>query len=269
MPVVTRKKWKRIAQGFQRRWAFPHCLGSLDGKHIDIVCPAKTGSLYFNWKKRFSFVLMACVDADYKFTMIDVGACGSNNDAGIFSNCDFGKLLISNKLNTPEPETLDHCDWRPDVKLPYVFVGDEAFPLRYNLLRPFPGAKKRRLNLKDHLFNWRLSVARKVVENAFGILVQRFRIFHTKIALKPEHAVIAVTTCCMLHNYLVKDTHIERVVRDRSGNLTLPARMKDLKYMKGNHGSKAAEEVRDHFRSYFVSPEGELEDQIEKSNYYV
>jgi hypothetical protein len=44
--------------------------------------------------------------------------------------------------------------------------------------------------------------ARRVVENAFGILVARFRIFHTSIALKPENIDNVVMYCCVLHNFL-------------------------------------------------------------------
>jgi hypothetical protein len=59
---------------------------------------------------------------------------------------------------------------------PHVIVGDEAFPLKTYLMRPYPGSKSKGNNEKS-IFNYRLSIARRVVENAFGILSQKFPVF--------------------------------------------------------------------------------------------
>ncbi|CAH1982139.1 unnamed protein product [Acanthoscelides obtectus] len=61
----TSAKWKELANLFEERWNFPHCLGAIDGKHIDIIPPADSGSYYYNYKGRHSMVLMAIVDARY------------------------------------------------------------------------------------------------------------------------------------------------------------------------------------------------------------
>lgn len=54
------------------------------------------------------------------------------------------------------------------------------------------------------VFNYRLSRARHIVENAFGILASRFRIFQTSINLEPWNVEKVVMGACALHNFLIQ-----------------------------------------------------------------
>ena len=76
--------------------------------------------------------------------------------------------LLDGSLRLPEPAPLPGME----TTLPFVFFGDEAFPLKENLLRPYP---EKNLTEGQLSFNFRLSQARQVVENAFGILAARFQ----------------------------------------------------------------------------------------------
>ena len=83
--------WKRIEERFRNRWNVPHAVGALHGKHIAIKKPKKSGSEYFNYKGYFSLVLLALVDADYKFLWVNAGASGSSSDAQIFNGSKLKK----------------------------------------------------------------------------------------------------------------------------------------------------------------------------------
>ena len=73
---------------------------------------------------------------NYRFTLIDLGGLGRQSDGGVFSNSSFGTALEDGQMGLPSPSCLPGTT---EPELPYVMVGDEAFPLRNYLLRPYPG----------------------------------------------------------------------------------------------------------------------------------
>ncbi|XP_022166261.1 uncharacterized protein LOC111030867, partial [Myzus persicae] len=110
---------------------------------------------------------MALVDADYKFMMVDVGINGRISDGGVISYTKFGNMLNNKTLNIPKPDLLTNTNYT----LPFLFVADEAFAMSENLLKPY---SQTNLTKEQRIFNYRLSRARRIVENAFGILNLRF-----------------------------------------------------------------------------------------------
>ncbi|XP_063808935.1 uncharacterized protein LOC135016457 [Pseudophryne corroboree] len=190
----TEKDWLNIADDFNERWNFPNCGGAIDGKHIRIIPPVNSGSLYHNYKGYFSVVMMAIVDANYNFLYVDVGKNGRASDGGSFKDTLFYERLVSRSLELPPAS---HCT----NGLNFVFVADEAFALHEHVMKPYP---KRGLTTEKRVYNYRLSRARRTVENAFGILSNRFRIFHTAINLRVDKINWVVLACCALHNLLRK-----------------------------------------------------------------
>ncbi|KAL2089296.1 hypothetical protein ACEWY4_013984 [Coilia grayii] len=85
MPFPKGEKWRAIAEDFAMICGFPNCVGAIDGKHIVIQAPANSGSMYYNYKGSYSIVLLAMVDARYRFLMVDVGAYGKSSDGGTLS----------------------------------------------------------------------------------------------------------------------------------------------------------------------------------------
>lgn len=189
-------EFKTISEKFFVKTGMPNCLGAVDGKHIRIVCPNKSGSLYYNYKKTFSIVLLAACDANYVFTYVDVGALGSQSDGGVLARSEFGKRLLNGSLEVPRSANLPGTY----MDFPYYFVGDSAFPLKNNLMRPFPGHN---LPEDKDKFNTMLSKARVHIENAFGILANRWRILHTTINMCPKNADKIVLATVVLHNFLM------------------------------------------------------------------
>lgn len=82
-----------------------------------------------------------------------------------------------------------------------VIVADDAFPLKPYLMKPYA---RQNLTMEQKIFNYRLSRARRISENAFGILVAKFRIFERPIALSSAKATSVVKATTALHNWLRK-----------------------------------------------------------------
>ena len=99
--------WKEVGRTFEAKWNYPCYVGSIDGKHIAIKPPPDSGSLHFIYKHFVSTVLLALVDANYKFIYVDVGAAGRSGDAGIYGNSTLKHSLDTNRLNLPDSGTLN------------------------------------------------------------------------------------------------------------------------------------------------------------------
>lgn len=157
-----------------------------------------SGTEFFNYKNFFSVVLMGVVDANYCFIFVDCGCQGRLSDGAVFRNTEFFKKLEQNDLHLPPNESLR----KNNKLLPYVFLGDEAFALSNRLMKPYAGIYEK--GSIERIFNYRLSRARRVVENAFGIMASVFRVLRKPMLLQPDKASLIAMTCAVLHNFLRK-----------------------------------------------------------------
>ncbi|XP_038078668.1 uncharacterized protein LOC119745996 [Patiria miniata] len=223
--------------------------------------------MYYNYKHTFSIVLLGLVNADYKFLYVDVGCNGRAADGGVFSHSSLFRALKGNALNIPGSAPLQGD---PTKQLPYVMVADDAFPLRKDLMKPYC---KRQLSREERVFNYRLSRARRVVENAFGILANRFRVLLNPIVLSPEKVEIIVLCACSLHNFLrshktAKAVYVPPGFADSENPSTseiVPGRWRTLVNLpkaalpKTTNHVYSAKEHRDLLCDYFSSEEGSVE----------
>nr|CAH7719378.1 unnamed protein product [Callosobruchus chinensis] len=157
MAEPTEETWAKSAERFKNDWRFPNCVGSIDGKHVTIKCPSKSGSNYYCYLKKFSVVLMAIVGADYKFICVGIGGYGKNSDSGIFEASNMGRRFENGKMT----------------------LSDETVSLS------------------------------PIVENAFGILAQKWRIFFRPMEVSVKSVTLIVKTCCILHNFL-RDNNMDK-----------------------------------------------------------
>lgn len=239
-----------IAEQFYNKTDFPNCIGAADCKHVKLKKPSTSGSELYIHKKCFSTILLGVVDANYCFAAIDVGAYGADSDSNVFKNSNFGKSLNNNQLNIPSERKLPNDTGIP---MPFVIVGNEAFALSENILRPYP---KRNLTTKQKIYNYRLNRARRIVDCTFSMLVKRWRIFDGSIDVEAGFADCIIKACCVLHNFVRNKENVQ--VEDESFAYLLQSC-----HSAGTRANTRGLNVRDHFANYFMSPQGSVPHQYD------
>lgn len=261
---TTTAQWQDIVKGFEVRWNFPNCIGALDGKHVRIHCPASSGSLYYNYKGSFSVVMLALVDANYKITYMDVGSEGRVADGGIWRRCSLQQWLKAGALNLPAPKVWPNGgEFGPQ---PHVIVADDAFPMTTYLMKPH---SMRALSKEQRVFNYRLSRARRVSENCFGIMANRFRLLLTNIYKTPDRVVNICKAIAALHNFLRQEGGANYM---NAGSVDTEdanhgwvdgewRRDSHLEIMQRNHtrnSTTEAKALRENMTQYFSTPGGSV-----------
>lgn len=256
LSLPNSRELRGIANKFYVKTGMPNCLGAIDGKQIHITNPKDNGSMYYNYKKTFSMILMAACDANYVFTYVDVGALRCQSDGGILGRSAFGRKLLNGTLEVPCNTNLPGTS----TSFPYYYVASSAFPLKTNLMRPFPG---RHLTTDKDKFNLALSKARLHIENAFGILANRWRVLHTTIHACPKNVEKIVLATVVLHNFLMLQNdrnYFTLEVADHSvDNQEIHGRWREVKSLESfqpktaNRSSTSAFQLREKLKEFISS----------------
>lgn len=124
------------------------------------------------------------------------------------------------------------------------------------LLQPYPG---RRLQEDLRVFNYRLSRARRVVENAFGILTQRWRVYNRRLQVCPEVADSIVKATCILSNFFHSAEESQHSDSEEPGEADgVASNLAPIQNLRGNRASAEALRVRHTFCQYFTSTAGQV-----------
>ncbi|XP_065893423.1 uncharacterized protein [Dysidea avara] len=183
---------KEVITGFRQKWGFVQCAGAIDSTHIPVRAPAMSHTDYYNRKGWYSIIVQGVVDHNYLFRNVYCGWPGSVHDARVLANSALyrkatsGELLQGNTLTVLSQE------------IPVFLVGDSAYPLSTWLMKPFP--HNTALSTAQRNFNYRLSRARIVSENAFGRLKARWRRLQKQNDMAINNIPNVIIACCILHN---------------------------------------------------------------------
>nr|XP_048696075.1 neuropilin and tolloid-like protein 1 isoform X2 [Caretta caretta] len=178
-----------IVDGFAQM-CFPNCGGAIDGTHIPILAPAHLASEYVNQKGYFSMVLQVLVDHLGSFIDINAGWPGKVHDICIFRNTGLFRKLQAGTLFPDQEITIG------EVEMPFVILGDPAYPLMPWLMKPYTGS----LDSSKEWFNNRLRRCRKTVDCAFVRLKGCWHSLYGKLDLADDSIPAVISVCCTLHN---------------------------------------------------------------------
>ncbi|XP_032675599.1 putative nuclease HARBI1 [Odontomachus brunneus] len=173
-----------ISRQFENINGFPGIIGCIDGTYITIRTPAhKIKSTYVNRHDMPSLTLQAICDAKKRFLDVFTGTSSKIHDARVF-NLSFIKTMLPNICGN---------EWH--------ILGDAAYPLTKYLITPYRDYGN--LTEEQRNFNYKFSVCRVKIENAFGLLKARFRQlirldFHTV-----QRSCKFIIACCTLHNLCI------------------------------------------------------------------
>ena len=169
------------------------------------------------------------------------------------------KLLLVNSWIYQDQK--DCQDTQRGVPHPTALWQMRHSPSGYISCNPTHLAKKQnRLSYDKSIFNYWLSRARRIVENAFGILAQRLRVFDRRVQIYDNNVIKIVNTTCVLHSYLCTARMgvanvMGRLNLDGVPNLQPQAMLHDLQN-QGYHSTYVEKRVRRIYKDYFNSEVG-------------
>jgi hypothetical protein len=221
-------QFKVLASQFEALHGIPYIVSAIDGLHIPVLAHVIGREDYYCRKSFHSTILLGIIDVNYKFWDFEFGRTSSLHDSSNFQVTKVGIAFMERKY------------------MPYILIGDPAYPVRPWMYCPFEGQK-------DGLFrcrtNWNFieSSTRMCVERAFGILKGRWRIIMKRCDIPLRMVSDVVYTCIVLQNLYItmKDSFDKTWIDEAENELALKIVNGEAKEGSEVRGTRAAiEEVR-------------------------
>ena len=156
------------------------------------------GSGYFNRKTTHSVVFLAICNANYEFILVNIGDSERQSDGSGYVNCHLGFCIENKKLSIPACDEIVNDS---GVKFLKGFLRRRSFWTKTTYDEAIHRAKITQLTIAQLIFNYRLSLARRFIENAFSIMTTRFRIFPRPMIVNVDKAVNITKACVALYNF--------------------------------------------------------------------
>jgi DDE superfamily endonuclease len=182
---------REAARWFFRKCNIPYLCGSIDGSIIKIASPNCVNFIprefWCKRKRTYSLNLMVVCDHQKKIIFADARWPGGTSDTGAVARSKF----LTNLFVRRDPEIFPE---------PFMILADGGFHKRSCFIAPDLVAR----NQVENQFNTRISSARCVVENAFGLLKMKWRRLHQHAIAECTRVVPHIILCaCVLHNICI------------------------------------------------------------------
>ena len=132
----SEEKMLDLMRCMDAEWQFTFSYAAIDGSHISIRCPpggAEAAKEYYNFKNFYSVILVAIVNAKYRFIWGCFGYPGTLHDSMIFQSIELYSYLTSGTFQ-------NMAQIEGSVMVPPILLGDGAFPFHPWLMKPYSQA---------------------------------------------------------------------------------------------------------------------------------
>ncbi|XP_054737896.1 putative nuclease HARBI1 [Anastrepha obliqua] len=162
--------------------------GCVDGTHVKIPKPKEDPISYYNRKGFYSINVQAICDNKFRFLDVFIGYPGSCHDANVWNNSPIYNSVVGGQIQLAQNA---------------IILGDSAYPLSTFLLTPY--RDNGHLTREQKKFNFCLSSTRVMIEQAFGILKNKFRILYSMDTASHKKISKIVFACTILHNFIINN----------------------------------------------------------------